>query len=206
MRYFVVGMVLALGIGSAAAQPAPGSQYEWRKPNTAGVFLDVGGGWQRFENNGVTYRVEYARFAPQVSLNRYLYIGAALEVGNIYGAYGTPDNAAMLPPVLQGIDRGIGTVMAPQLVVGGRGLFGDFSVGGEVAPTIRWFSSGPNADAGMGQVTYTTTVAIHGRADFWATPNVTAGILVGMDISSIRDFEAGLFVGFHFEPYDAMKR
>jgi hypothetical protein len=27
-----------------------------------------------------------------------------------------------------------------------------------------------------------------------------------MDISAIRDFQAGLQIGFHFEPYDDMDR
>jgi len=204
MRFVLVGLVLAGGL--ASADPLPESSYDYKKPNTSGVFLDVGGGWQRFATDGVTYRTEYVRFAPQVSLNQFLYVGAALGVGNIYGAYGTPDNAATLPPVLQGINRGIGTVMEPQLVLGARGLFGLVSAGGEIAPMIRWFSSGPNSDSGMGAVTYSTTIAIHGRADFWATPHFTAGVMVGMDVSSIRDFQAGLSVGFHFEPYDTMKR
>ena len=37
-------------------------------------------------------------------------------------------------------------------------------------------------------------------------PHVNAGIMVGGDISSRHDLMAGLQLGFHFEPYDAMNR
>ena len=202
MRSLLVGLLLAGGVVSA--DPLPESAFDYKRPNTAGVFLDVGGGWQRFSNSGVTYRVEYVRFAPQVSINQHVYLGAALEVGNIFGAYGTPDNEATLPPVLQGVDRGSGSLMAGQLTLGVRDMIGLVSVAGEIAPTVRRFSSGPNGIDGMPVETDQTTLAVHGRADFWATPHFTAGLMLGMDVSSIRDLETGLVIGFHFEPYDAM--
>jgi hypothetical protein len=58
----------------------------------------------------------------------------------------------------------------------------------------------------MENAAFDATVEFHGRADVWATPHFSAGVMVGMDISSVRDFQAGLQAAFHFEPYDAMVR
>ena len=42
------------------------------------------------------------------------------------------------------------------------------------------------------------------RADVWLTPRLTAGVTVSSDFDTVRNLAAGLQIGFHFEPYDAM--
>jgi hypothetical protein len=203
MRYLVVGLVLAGGVASAD----PDSRYlkPWERENSVGVTLEGGGGWQRVDPNGITYRAEYLRFAPQVALSRWLYIAAAVQYGHIYGSSGTLDGQPYIPPGNGNLDESSGSLIAAQALVGAHALFGIVSGGFEVAPTGRWTSASSNAQY-QTTTTGVTTIEFHARADVWATPNVSAGLMVGMDIASVRDFEAGLQVAFHFAPYDAMNR
>ena len=116
------------------------------------------------------------------------------------------DGQVYQPPGTSGfVDESTGTITAPQALVGARGLYEIVSGAIEVAPTARWTSASTNSQ-GLTFTTSVVTVELHGRADWWATPHVSAGIMAGMDIASIRDFQAGLQVAFHFEPYDAMKK
>jgi len=64
MKYLVAGLVLGAAT-IASADVLPENSYSWRKPNTSGVFFDVGGGWERIHPpNGFTYRSDYLRIAP----------------------------------------------------------------------------------------------------------------------------------------------
>ena len=205
MRYLVAGLVLAGAITRAHADPMPTSR-QWERPNTAGLFLELDGGWERLHPpNGLTYRAQYLRIAPGVSLNRYFYVGAAFQLGRIYSFYGTQDAALAGIAANTFTDEQDGSTLGGQVYVGVRDLVGIVSFGGELAPTVRETSAGLNYDYASDKTTV-TTVEIHGRADVWATPNITAGVIVGMDVASIRDFQIGLAVGFHLEPYDAMTR
>lgn len=203
MRFLVVGLLL--GASVASADPAEGYTKPWERSGDAGVFVEVGGGWQRLDRQGIKYRAEYVRFAPQISLTRYLYLGAALQYGHVYGAYGTPDDPSSVPIVLQTTDNSNGEILEPQVFLGVRNLMGIVSGGAEVAPTLRWLSAGLNNEY-MTNAQFLTTIELHARGDVWPTPHVSAGVMVGMDISAIRDFQAGLQIGFHFEPYDGMNR
>jgi hypothetical protein len=203
MRILVA--IFVLGAGVASADPSDGYVKPWDRHGDNGVFLEVSGGWQRVDPQGVTYRAEYVRFAPQISLNHYLYLGAALEYGHIYGAYGTPDAGYQVPIIVQTTDNSLGEILEPQAFLGVRNLIGIFSGGAEIAPTLRWISAGVNSEY-MTNAQYQTTIEVHARGDVWATPHFSAGLMVGMDISSIRDFQAGLQIGFHFEPYDSMQK
>jgi hypothetical protein len=206
MRYVLVGLVVASSVGGASADPAPESHKPWERQNTAGLFFELGGGWARLHPaNGLTYRSEYLRIAPGLSLNRFVYLGAAFELGRIYSAYGTKDGAIATIASNTFTDEGNGSTLAGQVFVGVRDLIGIISVGGELAPTVRETNAGINFDYATDK-THVTTIEIHGRADVWATPYISAGVMVGMDIASIRDFQAGLQVAFHLEPYDAMMR
>lgn len=201
---FLIGVALVGSTASALAQPAAGSQYDWRKPNSAGVFLELGAGWERVHPNGFTYRSEYLRIAPGVSLNRFLYLGAAFQLGNIYSAYGAPDDKGAAVHANDFMDEGNGSTLGGQVFLGVRDLIGVVSFGGEVAPTFRETSAGLNFEY-TADKTSVTTLELHARGDVWLLPNITAGIMIGMDVASIRDFQAGLQVGFHLEPYDAMQ-
>jgi len=202
---FLIGLLGLVGsTGSVLAQPAAGSQYDWRKPNSAGVFLDLGAGWERLHPNGFTYRSEYLRIAPGVSINHLVYLGAAFEAGNIYSAYGSPDSRGAAVGANDFTDEGHGSTLAGQVFLGVRDLIGIVSFGGEVAPTFRETSAGMNFEY-TADKTSVTTIELHARGDVWVVPNITAGITLGMDVASIRDFRAGLQIGFHLEPYDAMQ-
>lgn len=205
MRYLVAGLVVVGSFSSLHADPLPTTSQQWERPNTAGVFVEIGAGWERLHPpNGLTYRAEYLRIAPSISLHHFLYLGAAFDIGNIYGAYGT-DTVEAAVTANDYTDEKNGSTLAGQVFLGARDLIGIFSVGGEVAPTLRSTSAGMNFEYTQDK-TFIATVEIHGKADAWVTPHITVGVMVGMDIDSIRDFQAGLQVGFHVEPYDAMNR
>ena len=206
MRNVLVGLFVASSMGRASADPSPESGKPWEQPNSAGLLFEIGGGWERLHPpNGLTYRAEYLRIAPALSLNHFLYLGAAIQVGHIYSAYGTPDSAFASIPSNTFTDEGNGSTFAGQVFIGARDFIGIVAVGGELAPTVRETSAGVNFDYAADK-SYVTTIEIHGRVDVWATPNISAGVMVGMDIASVRDFEAGLQFAFHVEPYDAMRR
>ncbi|MEO6776999.1 MAG: hypothetical protein ABI467_28975 [Kofleriaceae bacterium] len=208
MRYVVLGLV----VWGSVAHADP---YDWKKPNDSGVFLDIGGGWMRADPDGMTYQARYLRFAPQVVVHRWFYVGAAFQIGTIYHSSGTLNG--MLPTQCSGqpggactgagstlLDETSGTIVEPQLVTGVRGVAGNVSGGFEIAPTVRWTT----ASASWLNQTFTTsvtTIELHARLDVWATPHFTAGIMVGSDYNTLRDLEGGLQIAFHFEPYDAMK-
>jgi hypothetical protein len=199
MRHVLVGLVFASGI--ASADPADYAK-PWERENRSALFLDIDGGWERLHPpNGLTYRAEYLRIAPSISLNRMFYLGAAIQLGNIYSAYGRANGA--LPPNIS--DEQDGSTIAGQVFLGVRHQLGIFSVGGELAPTVRETSAGMNHASGV-DVSYVTTIELHGRVDLWATPNFSVGVMAGMDIASIRDFQVALALGFHLAPYDAMAR
>lgn len=103
------------------------------------------------------------------------------------------------------VDESTGSIIEPQVFVGVRDLVGILSGSFELAPTVRWTT----ASTSFLNQTFTTmvpTVELHARMDVWATPHVSAGIVVGSDFDTLRDLQAGLQIGFHFEPYDAMNR
>jgi hypothetical protein len=204
MRFLVVGLVLSTQL--ASAEPNEGYLKPWERTGDVGVTFELGGGWERIHPNGITYRAEYLRFAPQIALGRWLYAGGAIQMGHIYGSSGMLDGQVYQPPGTSGfVDESTGTITAPQVFVGARGLFEIVSGAIEVAPTVRWTSASTNSQ-GLSFTTSVTTIELHGRADVWATPHFSAGLMAGMDIASIHDFQAGLQVAFHFERYDTMKK
>ncbi len=196
----------------ASAAPAE-FIHPWDRENVSGVFLDVGAGWMRTNRNGVTYRAQYLRFAPQISINRWFYLGAAFEVGRIYSSSGMLDG--MLPVPCTGgpgmctgpgnnlVDETSGTISEPQVIVGVRDLIGPVSGSFEVAPTVRWTTGSTNF-LNQSFTTSVTTIELHAHADVWATSHVTAGIMLGSDINTVRNVQAGVQIGFHFESYDGM--
>lgn len=203
MRYVVVGLVIGMA-GSAGADLLPESAYAWRKHNTSGTLLEIGGGWQQTHPDGITYRAEYLRFAPQVSLNRFLYLGAALQVGHIYSASGMRQGV-YIPPDSSYVEESTGTTFAPQVVLGSRGIIDIFSGAVELAPTVRWTSA--SADyLYLITTSSVTTLELHARADVWPTPHFSAGVMAGVDTASLHDFMCGVQIAFHFEPYDTMAR
>jgi hypothetical protein len=212
----LVGLVLAGGISSATADPLPEHLYGWRKPSDSGTFIEVGTGLMSANRDGLTYRAQYLRFAPQVSINRWFYIGAGFQIGDIYKSTGKMNGE--LPVVCSpgpsmgdcipdgsAIDETSGTLTEGQLFVGIRDRIGIVSGGLELAPTLRRTTASTNT-LNEAFTTDRTTLELHARADVWATPHFNAGIMVGADTSSRHDLMAGLQLGFHFEAYDDMNR
>jgi hypothetical protein len=225
MSYIVAGLVLGLGTTIASAEPDEPIEYRPAEPTDSvphsrsaydsGTAIDIGAGWMRVDPDGVSYRAKYLRFAPQASFKRWFYVGAAFEVGNIYGSSGTMNG--MLPVPCTGNtatctgpgnplwDQSTGTIVEPQVFFGARDLVGIVSGSFEVAPTVRWTSS---AVSFVNQTFTTTerTIEVHGRVDVWVLPRISAGIMVGSDFDTVRNLSAGLQIGFHYEPYDLMNR
>jgi len=214
MRYLLVGLVLVGGVGSASADP---SDYtpRWERPGNSGTFVEVGAGWMRENPDGVTYRAKYLRFAPQISINRWFYVGAAFQVGQIYDSSGTLDGQLPAKCSVGGglmctggndlIDESTGTIVEPQAFLGVRNRIGIVSGAFELAPTVRWTTASTNY-LNESFTTSVRTIELHARGDVWATPHFNAGVMVGADFNRVRNFEVGLQIGFHFEPYDAMNR
>jgi hypothetical protein len=210
MRYVLAALLLGAGTSLASADPTADRVAPWNQENDSGVFLDVSAGWMRADPDGMTYQAQYLRFAPQVTIHRWFYIGAAFEIGRIYSSYGTLNG--MLPVTCSGgagkvctpgnnlVDQTSGTIVEPQVFVGVRDLIGIVSGGFEIAPTERQTTASTNY---LSQ-SYETTIELHARVDLWVTPRLTAGVTVGSDFNTLRNLEAGLQIGFHFEPYDAM--
>lgn len=213
----MAGLILGMA-GLASADPLPESAFDWRRPNESGTYIEVGAGWMRVDPDGMTYRANYLRFAPQVSVHHWFYVGAAFEVGKIYSAYGQMNGmiptecskdfgglTCHAPMGADSYDQTTGTIVEPQVFFGARDLVGIVSGGFEVAPTVRWTSS---AVSWLNQ-TFTTaekTVELHGRVDVWATPHFSAGVMVGTEYDRFHDLQVGLQIGFHMEPYDLMTR
>jgi len=219
MRYVLAGLVLGAWTNVASADPSDDYAKPWERTGDSGTYLDVGAGWMRVApGDGVTYRADYLRFAPQATFKRWFYVGAALAFGKIYHSTGMLDG--QLPATCSGnpnnglsctapgnnlIDESSGTVVEPQVFVGVRDLVGIVSGSFEIAPTVRWTT----ASVSWLNQSFTTTVKtveLHGHLDVWLRPRISAGIMVGSDFDTVRNLQAGLQVGFHFEPYDLMNR
>lgn len=215
MRYVLACLVLGVGVSTASADPSEDYLKPWEHTDDSSTLLEVGGGWMRADPDGMTYRAEYIRFAPQLAFKRWFYVGAALQIGRIYGSSGTLNGMLPIPctgnaktctgPGNNLVDETSGTIVEPQAFLGVRDLVGIVSGSFEVAPTLRWTTASVNF-LNQSFTTSVTTIELHARLDVWATPHVSAGIMVGSDFDTTRNLEGGLQVGFHWEPYDAMKR
>jgi hypothetical protein len=167
--------------------------------------------------DGMTYRAKYLRFAPQISINRWLYVGAGFQIGDIYKSNGTldgmlpvicspgPSMEGCIPAPSQAIDESAGTLTEGQLLIGMRDRVGIVSGALELAPTLRRITASTNT-LNEAFTTDSTTLELHVRADVWATPHLNLGVMVGANTTSRADVMAGLQIGLHFEPYDGMNR
>lgn len=212
MRWGLAVVVVASS-NLAYAEPEGDPFANYNRQTDSGVFVDIGGGYERNSPDGITYRSEYVRFAPQVAVGRNVYIGAGFDIGRIFDSYGQMNG--MLPTQCSGhqgtchggsnlYDNTTGTVVEPQAFVGVRDMVSIVSGGFELVPTWRWTS----ASVSWLNQSFTTrqlTLELHLRADVWITPHVTAGLTAGMDYDSFSNLTGGLQIGFHLAPYDLMK-
>ena len=208
MRNALALLVVAGWAGVASAQPSEALVLAPpAPPASSGMWLDFGAGATRIDpGNGQTYRGEYVRFAPQVTINRMFYLGAEIDIGSFDMSDSTPTNATAARgggtgtamPMADTFDGGLA---AAKLVGGARLMAGAFSGGLELAGGVRYTTisneSGVNSNSvGMG------IVEARGRLDVWLTPHVTVGALAGTDIVRRDEATFALNFGFHFEPFD----
>jgi len=228
----LVGLVLVGGVGIASADPTvivPEEPTEYRPAETtdhgpswkvaheAGTFIEVGTGVMSADRDGVNYHAQYLRFAPEVSINRWFYVGAGFQIGGIYKSRGKldgmlpvtcsegPTGADCIPIPDQDIDESGGTVTDGQLLIGVRDRIGIVSGGLELAPTLRRITASVNS-LNEAFTTDDATIELHARGDIWITPHINAGVMVGANTTSRHDVMGGMQIGFHFEPYDSMNR
>ena len=230
MRYLLAGLVIA-GTSLASADPTvivPDGPTEyrpaestdhapaWKRQGDRGTFIEVGTGFMSSFREGMTYHAEYLRFAPEISITRWFYVGVGFQIGDIYKSSGKLNgelpvvcspSVDMLEciPNSNAIDESSGTLTEGQLLIGIRDRFGIVSGGVELAPTLRRTTASTNA-LNESFTTNSGMLELHARADVWATPHFNAGLMVGADTGSRHDLMAGLQIGFHFEPYDGMHK
>src|SRR3569623_3513519 len=206
MRNSLAIIFVAGAAGVASAQPSEALVIAPPAPASAsGMWIDFGAGATRLDpGNGQTYRGEYLRFAPQVTLSRVLYFGAELDIGSCDASEGPANPAAARgegatgsgTPMTSQIDGQLG---AAKLGGGARLMAGAFSGGLELAAGIRYTTlTEGSASNSVG----TGVVEARGRLDVWVTPHVTVGALAGTDIARRDEATFALNVGFHFEPFD----
>src|SRR3569623_1594004 len=96
MRNSLAIIFVAGAAGVASAQPSDARGIAPPAPASAsGMWSDFGAGATRLDpGNGQTYRGEYLRFAPQVTLSRVLYFGAELDIGSFDASDGPANTAA----------------------------------------------------------------------------------------------------------------
>src|SRR3569623_1639913 len=96
MRNSLAIIFVAGAAGVASAQPSEALVIAPPAPKSIHMPLaDAGAGATRLDpGNGQTYRGEYLRFAPQVTLSRVLYFGAELDIGSFDASEGPTNPAA----------------------------------------------------------------------------------------------------------------
>ncbi len=181
----------------------------WRPEARRDVWLDVGVGYETVApGDNVTYSAPMVRLAVSTGLGPHVYIGFAFTAGKITAADGTPSGE--LPAVSEGsVDsdpsrNAEGNILAPQIVLGLRETTGAFAGAVELAPTERW-TNGAFTYNGLERSMAQSTIEIHGRVDAWITPFFTVGALAGVDVDSVHDLQAALFVGVHAYAYDRIR-
>lgn len=200
---FVVGAA-----GVASAQPSEALVLAPPAPlSYSGMWLDFGAGVTRIDpGNGQTYRGNYVRFAPQLTLNRVFYFGAELDIGS-FDLTGDAPNATAARGGGSGTGTttmttsGTGNLGAAKLVGGARMMAGAFSGGLELATGVR-YTTVPTASSSMSYSNGEGVFEVRGRLDAWLTPHVTIGGLAGTDLARRDEVTFALNVGIHFEAFD----
>ena len=192
-------------VGSAFADdvaPTAAMYSHHKEPATSGMWVDFGGGAERFApGDGSTYSGQYLRFAPQTTIRRHFYVGAEMHIAMFDGDSPPPTTAALgnssspMSVALSGSTAGA-------LAIGGvRAMAGVLSGGVELAVGYELTSISGNA-VQTWHKSDGAVVQTRGRLDLWLSPHITGGGMVGIDLTDSHNLQAGLQVGFHFEPYD----
>lgn len=181
--------------------------------HATGSWLDVGLMYGRVEPiSGASLSTEFVRFGPRVSLNRFLYVGAEVDIGHLSGTAPPPTDItartgsstdAMSDPLAA--VAGGGTLAAGKALVGAHLMAGPLSGAAEFSAGVRDYMT-RDALGQFGQGYFGAVYEVHGRLDLWATQSLTVGALASVDLEDRNDVSLGVVVGFHFVPYDGQRR
>jgi len=180
--------------------------------HATGSWLDVGLMYGRVEPvAGATLSTEFVRFGPRASLNRFLYVGAEVDIGHLSGTSPPPtditartgSSSEMNSDALASVAGG-GTLAAGKAVVGAHLMAGPLSGAAEFSAGVRDYMT-RDAIGQFGQGYFGGVYELHGRLDLWATKSLTVGALASVDLEDRNDVSLGVVVGFHFLPYDGQR-
>jgi hypothetical protein len=217
-------LVAALSIGgTAAADPAFEPSIDQSgivvvPHHATGSWLDFGLLYGRVEPiAGTTISTEVVRFGPRASINRYLYVGAEVDIGTLSGGNVTSSGAAIARdasssgssssmsgiPGYAAIDGG--TYAAGKALIGAQMMAGPLSGAIEFSAGVRDLMTHDSVGQ-FGQAYFGGVYELHGQLDLWATRTFTIGAIAGVDLQDKNDVMAGIVAGFHFIPFDGHRR
>ncbi|HEX4456198.1 MAG TPA: hypothetical protein VH143_35295 [Kofleriaceae bacterium] len=212
-------LVAALSIGgTAAADPAFEPSVDQTgivmvPHHATGSWLDFGLLYGRVEPlPGTTISTEVVRFGPRAMINRFLYIGAEVDVGSLSEANdvsGTGTTARDSSSSGSSPEMGVpgyspiggGTYAAGKALVGAQLMAGPLSGALELAAGVRDYMTHDSVGQ-FGQAFFGGVYELHGRLDLWATRQITIGGLASVDLQDKSNVMFGVIAGFHFVPYD----
>jgi hypothetical protein len=177
-----------------------------------GSWLDVGFLYGRVEPvPGASLSTEFVRFGPRASLNRFLYVGAEVDIGHLTGSAPAPtdltaraDASSAMTEAAASVAGG-GTLAAGKALIGMHLMAGPLSGAAEFSAGVRDYMT-RDALGQFGQGYFGAVYELHGRLDLWATRSLTVGALASVDLEDRNDVSLGVVVGFHFLPYDGQRR
>jgi hypothetical protein len=218
-------LIAALSIGgTAAADPAAfepsidQSGIVITPHHATGSWLDFGVLYGRVEPTpGTTISTKVVRFGPRAMVNRYLYVGAEVDIGSLSGASGDNNVIARDAPSSSGSSSSSGgsegtvaaidggTYAAGKALIGAQMMAGPLSGAVEFSAGVRDYMT-HDAVGQFGQAFFGGVYELHGRLDLWATRSFTIGALASVDLADHNDVMLGLMAGFHFVAYDGHHR
>jgi hypothetical protein len=211
----VLGAALLIG-GTVAADPVSDLYVDGaisHPQHATGSWVDFGLMYGHIEPvAGTLLSTEFVRFGPRASLNRFLYVGAEVDIGRITGV----DQADSNTVARDGSSTSTmsedpaasttgGTLAAAKAVIGAHVMTGPLSGAAELALGVRDYML-EDAIGQFGQAYFGGVYEVHGRLDLWATRSLTVGALASLDLADRNDVSLGVVVGFHFIPYDGQRR
>jgi len=211
----VLGAALLIG-GTVAADPVSDIYIDGainHPQHATGSWVDFGLMYGHIEPvAGTLLSTEFVRFGPRASLNRFLYVGAEVDIGKISGVDPSETNAiardgsstTTMPEDPAAAITG-GTLAAAKAVIGVHVMTGPLSGAAEFSAGVRDYML-EDAIGQFGQAYFGGVYEVHGRHDLWATRSLTVGALASLDLVDRNDVSLGVVVGFHFVPYDGQRR
>ncbi len=212
----VLGVALLIG-GTVAADPVSDIYIDGainHPQHATGSWVDFGLMYGHIEPvAGTLLSTEFVRFGPRASLNRFLYVGAEVDIGRISGVDSSAQantvarDGSSTDTMTQDPAAAVtgGTLASAKAVIGAHVMTGPLSGAAELALGVRDYML-EDAIGQFGQAYFGGVYEVHGRLDLWATRSLTVGALASLDLADHNDVSLGVVVGFHFVPYDGQRR